>query len=851
MNEQVDQSEVATVERDQGTATPASASAARQRAGGQRLLYMIGNAHIDPVWLWQWQEGFHEVRATFRAAIELMDQYDDFVFTCDSVAYLSWVEQVDPELFQRISVRVQEGRFAVVGGWWIEPDCNLPNGESFVRQALYAQRFLQDHFGHVATVGCNVDPFGHAATLPQLLSKAGMTAYVFLRPQPKEKTLPGDLFWWASPDGSRVLAYRIPFAYCSPGSELEPFVENALQRAQPDLDELMIFYGVGNHGGGPTRENLASIERLDHSDNGFRFLLSSPGQYFDRMKARPDLPTYVGDLQHHAVGCYSAHSGVKRWNRRAEHSLLAAERWSTIAAQLGGPAYPGAALSQAWKLVLFNQFHDILAGTAIAPAYEDARDQYGYANTIAAEAFNLAVQSVTRRINLHPEEGTFPVVIVNALPWSVRADVEFELASGPADEVGAIDEQTGAAVAVQRSQPLATLGGGHRRLVVAADLPPLGYRVYRFGPRFEPGAAPAIGDGNEGTVLENTHLRVELDPATGWLSSLLDKERNVELVPRRTTGHAVVLEDLSDTWSHDLVAYDTEIGRFSCTSVRWVERGPVRAIVEVESHFAGSTLSERFILGTRSRHLEVRAVLDWRERQRALKLRFPSAMANSTATYSVPYGRIGRPHQGSEEVAQAWVDVSGVLPGGVTAGWALLNDGKYGYDVQGSEIGMTAARSPVYAWHDPYKLGPDEHYEYLDQGRQEFTYCLVPHSGDLVAGGAVRLAEELNEPPVAFLEHFHPGTLPPALGFADDGGGAVLMTVLKRAEDGGAAIVRAYDTSGKGGTGRLELPFMERSIESSFAPGEVKTFLVPERPELPVEEVSLLEWPHTAKNAGP
>jgi alpha-mannosidase len=811
---------------------------------GERVLYMIGNAHIDPVWLWQWQEGLHQVRATFRAALDLMEQYDDFVFTCDSVAYLEWVERVDPQLFQQVSQRVSEGRFVVVGGWWIEPDCNLPNGESFVRQAVYGQRFLRDHFRQPATVGCNVDPFGHAATLPQLLSKAGITSYVFLRPQPKEKTLPGELFWWASPDGSRVLAYRIPYAYCSPGTDLDAFIEQALERAEPDLDELMIFYGVGNHGGGPTRENLASIGRLNAAGNGLRLLLSSPEPFFEIMKARPGVPTYVGDLQHHAIGCYSAHSGVKRWNRSAEHLLLASERWSSVAALLGGPAYPKDAFAQAWKLVLFNQFHDILAGTAIAPAYEDARDQYGYATTVAADALNLAVQSVTRRVNIAAEDGTLPVVVINPLPWTVRADVEFEMQGGSTDPVGAVQEQNRAPVAVQDIQPLATVGGAHRRLVMAAELPPLGYRMYRFGPHYGPvmtGARDGRDAGDEETVLENAHLRVELDSRTGWLASLVDKDRDVDLVPPAASSHAVVLEDTSDTWSHDLVSYDSEIGRFSCTSVSRVEEGPVRSVIRVESQFDGSRLVELFILGRRARHLEIRASLDWRERQRALKLRFPSVLQEPTVTYSVPYGRIPRPNHGSEEVAQAWVDVSGMIDGGVKAGWSLLNDGKYAYDVKGSEIGMTAARSPVYAWHDPYKLDPGGHYDYLDQGRQDFTYCLLPHAGDLDEAGTVRLAEELNERPFAQLEHFHPGSLPPALSFADDGGGGVLMTVIKWAEDGNGVVVRAYDTTGKGGTARLELPFMERRIESRFAPGEVKTFLVPEQTELPVEEVSLLE----------
>ncbi|MGA3221112.1 MAG: alpha-mannosidase, partial [Acidimicrobiales bacterium] len=450
---------------------------------GERLLYMIGNAHIDPVWLWQWQEGLHEVRATFRSALDRMDEYDDFIFTCDSVAYLEWAESVDPELFERIARRIAEGRFVVVGGWWIEPDCNLPHGESFVRQALYAQRFLSDRFGRVATVGCNVDPFGHAATLPQLLAKAGMDAYMFLRPAPKEKTLPAEVFWWASPDGSRVLAYRIPYNYESGGDPLDTFLERALDRVPANEQQVMIFYGVGNHGGGPTRENLDSIERLNSAGNGLRLQPSGPRRYFDAMAARTDLPTYVGDLQHHAVGCYSAHSGVKRWNRRAEHLLLAAERWCTVAARLDGPAYPAAELAQAWKLVLFNQFHDILAGTAIAPAYEDARDQYGYASAVASQALNLAVQSVTRRIGIPVEAGTVPYVMVNPLPWPVSSDVEFELEATSTAEVVALDEQDGAPVPVQRVQSLATLGGRHRRTVLAVDLPALGYRVYRLRPQ--------------------------------------------------------------------------------------------------------------------------------------------------------------------------------------------------------------------------------------------------------------------------------------------------------------------------------------------------------------------------------
>jgi alpha-mannosidase len=278
-----------------------------------RVLHMIGNAHIDPVWLWQWPEGYQEVRATFASAIERMSEYPEFVFTCDSVLYLAWVEEHDPDLFAAIGRRISDGRWQQVGGWWIEPDCNLPSGESFVRQALYAQRYLLAKFGVTATVGCNVDPFGHNASLPQILRKSGMDGYVFMRPGPHEMALPGPYFWWESPDGTRVLAYRIPHEYCSSNTDVGGQIDKSLAQLPPDMPELMVFYGVGNHGGGPTRANLDSIRRLDASGGMPQLRCSSPRDFFDRVAASGEpIPVHLGELQHHAVGCYSAHSGVKR-----------------------------------------------------------------------------------------------------------------------------------------------------------------------------------------------------------------------------------------------------------------------------------------------------------------------------------------------------------------------------------------------------------------------------------------------------------------------------------------------------------------------------------------------------------
>ncbi len=810
----------------------------------ERVLHMIGNAHIDPVWLWQWQEGYQEIRATFWSAVHRLDEYPEFVFTCTSVAYIEWVERSDPALFERIRALAATGRWQVAGGWWVEPDCNLPSGESFVRQALYAQRYLADRFGALCTVGCNVDPFGHNAMLPQLLRGAGMDSYVFLRPEPREMDLPAQTFWWESPDGSRVLTYRIPHGYCGPGQDLGDHVDKALALLPSGETEAMVFYGVGNHGGGPTKANLDSIRLLD-ATHGVRSHCASPRAYFDRvLSGNPDaLPVHEGELQHHGVGCYSAHSGIKRWNRRAENTLQAAEKWAAVALAVTGTAYPLGELNSAWKQVLFNQFHDILAGTSIEPAYDDARDQLGEACAKADRVANLSRQILSGRIDIPHVDGTTPVVVFNPHPWPVRAVVELEFGGHPARLGERLVDDEGTPVAVQRVRSRAVVGN-RRRLAFPADLPPLGYRTYHLHPGETEQVSALSADG---TTVENEHLRLAVDPATGWLSSLVDKASGAEYLPERPGAHAVVIADESDTWGHDVIAYDNRAGAFECVSVRLVENGPVRAVLRVESRYGQSSLVEELVLDAGARHVEVRVRLDWRERLALLKLRFPSALSDPTATYEIPYGHIERPVDGGEEPGQSWVEVTGELAG-APAGLAVLNDGKSGFDVLGAEIGMTVARSPVYAWHAPAGLADDGAYEYLDQGVQQFNYRLVPHTGDRTEAGVARLAAELNQPPVTLLETYHHGDLPQRMSFVDCDHPAVLVTVLKGAEDGkGMLVLRAHESAGR--PADCVITAFGRRIPASFGPHQVRTFRLPVDESSPVDEVSLLEW--TARETPP
>lgn len=801
-----------------------------------RTMYMIGNAHIDPVWLWQWQEGFHEVRATFRSALDRMKEYDEFVFVASSAAFYAWVEESDPEMFEEIKQRVAEGRWVLVGGWWVEPDCNIPGGESFVRHGLYGQRYFQSRFGKIAQVGFNVDSFGHAATLPQILKKSGIPYYAFLRPQPHEMRLPGRVFWWAADDGSRVLAYRIPYEYLSNGRDLEPHVRRCAAEMKPPLNEFMCFYGVGNHGGGPTKENLDGIRRLQGDAELPELRMASPEAFFHSVETRGSLlPVVQDELQHHACGCYAAHSGIKRLNQLAENRLMSAEKWSTLAWLVIGQRYP-TNLEHAWKNVLFNQFHDIMAGTSLEIAYEDARNDYGEALAIADRAFNLAVQSFAWNVNIPAELDTRPVVVFNPHAWPVKANVELEFGTYRGD---ILLDHTGQQVALQRVQSLAT-AGGRSRLSFIADVPPLGYQLYRVAARPPTREFPVIHA--EDLALESEAYRLEFDPKTGAILRLRDKKNETDVF-NGLAALPVVLDDTSDTWSHDVFRYDRVAGEFEARDIRLIEHGPVKSVIQVTSTYGASRLIQRFSMFPDLERIEVDATVDWHEQFKLLKLRFPINVRNVRVTYEIPYGSIERQANGDEEPMQSWVDVSGVARDTERLqGFSLLSEGKYSVDVNVRDIGLTVLRSPIYAHHVPALPEEGRLYSFMDQGTQHFRYVLCPHAGGWESVSTFRLGAELRQPLVGLVGTYHPdGKLPARDSFLSVEPANMIVPVVKKAEDGEDLIVRVVETTRAATHATVRLPKWDRVIEADFAPSEIKTFLIPRDPALPIVETDLLE----------
>jgi alpha-mannosidase len=808
----------------------------------QYRFHMIGNAHIDAVWLWPWSEGVSVVLSTFRSALDRMNENPDFTFTASSAQFYEWVAEADPKMLQEIRKRVEEGRWAVVGGWWVEPDVNIPNGESLVRQGLYSQRLFQQLFGRIAQIGYNPDSFGHPGTLPQILNLQGMHAYVFMRPQSHEKKLPADLFWWEGADGTRLLTYRIPFGYDDSGP-----VQDRLHHMISDLQEptktLMVFYGAGDHGGGATKLNVQSILDVQKQPGAPTVLFSTPYRYFDEVSKLADLPVVADDLQHHAVGCYTAMSEIKKNNRAAEAALVTGEKLAALSSVVAGSEYPRADITAAWKKVLLMQFHDSMAGSALPEHYAVARGAHGYALEVANQAMYRAAEKIAWQVPTQDPDSEY-LVVFNPHAWDARLNVEYDLdwefssPAGPSalQSNSLLEDEHGSRVAHQWVQA-STVVGDRNKLVFRASVPAFGYRQFRLR-RLQPTTQPVSAVHATDKELENEHLRVTFSE-DGTLS-IFDKDAGVQVFRGGAGGaRAIVLDDPSDTWSHAVRAYTKEVGAFSNAHFRVLENGPLRATLRVRTSYGSSSLETDWMLYAGARTLEARVALDWHEHLKMLKFSFPVDVQDPRPTYEIAYGYTVRKAEGEEDPGQRWIDLSGRRAGG-EYGLAVINDAKYGYSVQDNDVRISIARSAVFAQHDPRKLDPHGEYIWQDQGEQTFRMLLAPHSGAWQDASIVRWAEEFTAPVPIVYQGIHPGTRPLSASFLSVDAPDVVVSVVKKAENGDDLIIRCYETAGRPAKASLDLGLVKRRWTGNFRPLEIKTLRVP-RAGGEIREVNALE----------
>ena len=757
---------------------------------GAHRVSTVGHAHLDTAWLWPLRETVRKCARTFSTALALMERYPEYRFVVSQAQHLAWMRDHYPDLWDRLKARIAEGRVEPTGSMWVEADCNIPSGESLVRQIVHGKRFYLDELGLETTDVWLPDVFGYSAALPQIMQLGGVRRFLTQKLSWNQyNDMPHHSFYWEGIDGSRVFTHFPPAdTYGGQMSVRELRYGVANFKDHEHSDRSLYLFGHSDGGGGPTASMLESARRLADQDGLPHLTMEGPNAFFEQAEAEiRDTAVWVGELylEHHR-GTYTTQGATKQGNRRGELALRDAELWAGLAA---GP-YPANELAGAWRTLLLHQFHDIIPGSGIHWVYEDTRRAHAEVLEQAERVTAGALDELTA--HLDTSAATHPVVVWNSLSHA-RTDL-VEVAVPPDATVAR--GMDGASTALQ------AVGAG--RAVFAASAPACGAVVYDL----VAGPAPSDGDRAEAGPrhLGNGCLAVSLDD-DGLLTSVLDRVAGREVLAAGARGNLLQLHpdypNFFDAWDID-PWYRHQVEDLTATeSIEVVESGPVRAALRVRRRFGRSTITQTISLTAGAPALQVDNEVDWHEENRLLKVAFPLAVHSPRATYEIQYGHVERPTHANtswdaarfEVCAHKWADYS--EPG---YGVALLNDCKYGHDLRDDVLRLSLLRAPN--WPDPE----------ADRGPHRFTYRLLPHRGDLRTAGVVDAGYDLNVALRAVATTAHPGR-PGGSLLSIDAPNAVLE-VVKRADDGsGDLVVRLYEAWGARGTATLSAPWPLARVE--------------------------------------
>ena len=697
-----------------------------------------GNAHIDAAWLWPKSETIDVVKRTFTTALQLMNEYPDYTYTQSAAQYNEWMAEKYPALNHQIKQRIKEGRWEIVGGMWVEPDLNLPDGESLVRQLLVGQRYFQQQYGVTARIGWNPDSFGYTWQLPQIYKRSGMDYFVTQKMHWNDtNTLPFRLFWWQSPDGSKVLTY-FPTDYVhtnvSPTRITADFAESADRN--PGTTHMLDLYGIGDHGGGPTRDML---DQADHwmaagkageavptlkygtaqhyfTDVETHLNPKSPTWNYDSIAkgytapaataGTMGVPTWKDELyfEYHR-GVFTTQAAHKRNMRWSEVKTLNAEKYASLA-WLGGMTYPGDQLTENWKKITFNQFHDLAAGSGIGIIYKDAQREYDEVYHVDSEVTQTSTQRLASGIDTRVKTGV-PVIAFNALAWPRTETIHLSVQLPAASASVQLLSLTGQPIP---AQIIATDPATHTFQLIARveDVPALGYTVLQAvaAPQNIPPAPILDATETPSTItLSNSHLKAVINRKTGCITSLsiitLSLAGKELLAPNACGNQLQTYKDTPtnyDAWNIDPGTLDGTMTPVAAPqSVTLVSGGPLRATVRLAHKWQSSTFVQEISLDAGADSLLVANDIDWHETHVLLKAAFPLAATAPKATYEIPYGSIERTTERTnswekakfEVPAMRWADL-----GDANQGVTILNDSKYGYDAPSATSSASPSSAP-------------------------------------------------------------------------------------------------------------------------------------------------------------
>ncbi len=752
-----------------GQAFPAPSPCKGDGWGGVKIpttIQLLGHAHLDMAWLWEVAETWEVAERTFRSTLKLQHQFPDLTFCHSTPALYEWMEIHQPEVFACICQQIKAGKWEVVGGMWIEPDLNLISGESIARQIIYGQQYNLSKFDAVTKVAWLPDTFGFCQQLPQLLKQGGIDYFVtqkFLWNDTNQ--FPHQLFWWESPDGSQVLSLM-----SSPiGEGIDPLkmIDYACKwQTSTGIDESLYLFGVGDHGGGPTRDMLEIADRWSQSDVFPNLEFTTAVKYLDKLASRSDshlLPVWKDELylEFHR-GCFTTHADQKRSNRQCEDLLYQSELWSSLACIVNDRVYPDnlkLQIETAWKQTLFNQFHDIIPGTAIEPVYVTANEGWAEVERVTTGIISDALGQICDRINIPtpPIEGAIPIVIFNALNWVRSEIIEYPLDAKETQLFGKVGFLNVLQVFDAEGLLVPSQLFGEHILFLAIDLPSVGYKLFWLAPNKTPIANPLLGGvpaGGGGSIsaatqstsqfiLQNQFVTITINPETGDIASIYDILNDRQILAATGGNQLQAFQDGGqywDAWNIDPKYAEKPLPPSILKSIEWrIENGAVLQSLRVVRELAGSDFTQDYILDTHSPILQIETSVDWQAEHVLIKANFPLNLAADVSTSETACGAIERPTSLKTPMEQAkwelpmhrWVDLT---DSSGEYGVSILNDCKYGYDAGTDYLRLTLLRSSN--WPDPT----------ADRGYHEFTYAIYPHSGSWQAAQTVRKGFDLNSP---------------------------------------------------------------------------------------------------------
>jgi len=822
----------------------------------------VGHTHIDVAWLWTLAQTREKTARSFSTVLKLMEEYPDYIFMSSQPQLYQFLKEDHPDVYEKVKKRVKEGRWEPEGAMWVEADCNLTSGESLVRQVLFGTRFFEREFGVKNEILWLPDVFGYSAALPQILKKSDIRYFMTTKISWNQfNKLPYDTFLWKGIDGTEILTHfittrdyqkEIKEHFTTYNGYLNPSqIMGAWQRYQQKEinNDVLISFGHGDGGGGPTIDMLENAERLAKGIPGCpKVKMGTSRDYFHKLEKTVGgskyLPKWVGELylEYHR-GTYTSMAKNKRFNRKSELLYQDVELLSSLCSVLGGE-YPQDRINRGWEKILLNQFHDIIPGSSIYEVYEVSHRQYGEIIANGRDMLNEALQSIISNIWLKGSS----LVVFNTLSFHRNDVVSFALPASIKDPE--ILDEDGNAVPFQPVKD----EEADKVLVYVKDIPAKGYKSFRIQESIINGSENGMNNGRtagnrqaygstadssvdsggktdevkadggnpcacNGSIpetddgllvakdrMENPFFRIELDEK-GTIVSLFDKRNHRQVFRNNERGNRILaFEDRPmkfENWDIDIYYQEKMWEVDDVQSAEVIEEGPVRGILRITRKFLDSTIVQDMILYRDIPRIDFHTRVDWKEDRILLKAAFPVDVHSDKATYEIQFGNVERPTHWNtswdtarfEVCAQKWADLS---EDGY--GVSLLNDCKYGHDIRDGQMRLTLLKSGM------------EPNPKADRGEHEFTYSLYPHGEDWRTGGTVQMAYRLNVPLYAAISGANKGgALPEALSMVRVDCGNVILDTVKKAEDSDAIVIRLYECYNR--RSKVELTFFKDLAE--------------------------------------